>query len=185
MKLSDGELMNRLKAGDQSAFAELYDRTSARVFGLLIRILGHRAAAEDVLQETFWQVWSRASQYNARRSSPLAWLVLIARSRARDHLRRLGRTTSTGQGHGDVVPEPSAEIEKRESTQLAVDSLTRLPDEQRHAIRLAFYGGLTYEQIARQQEVPLGTVKTRIRRGMHRMRQMLEDNGSAEGRDHA
>ena len=183
MPASDVELLGRIAAGDRAAFAEFYDRHCGRILGLLIRLLRQRPEAEDVLQECFFQVWSQAGRYEAQRSAPTAWLVLIARSRALDCLRRRRRSDATCSADA-AAPAVAAEdsggdLEREEGAHLTSRALAQLPEEQRGAIRLAFYNGLTHEQIAESQHVPLGTVKTRIRRGIMRLREILSQEQKA------
>ena len=176
MDRSNQELLTCMASGDVTAFTEFFDRHSPRVFSLLCKWLGQRGDAEDVLQETFWQVWTRAGQYDAARSLPEVWLVLIARSRALDYLRRHrnGAAASLAQEPA-TLNDPGSDLERDESLRQLRTALADLPEEQRTAINLAFYGGLTHEQVARCQAVPLGTVKTRIRLGMKKLRSLLGD----------
>jgi RNA polymerase sigma-70 factor (ECF subfamily) len=168
---ADQELIRAVAAGDAVAFAELYDRHAARVLGLLVRWLGDRGEAEDALQETFWHVWRRAARYDPGRAPPAVWLLLIGRSRALDRLRR--RRPEAAAAEGADADDPAAALVEEESSRQVREALALLPEEQRSAILLAFYGGLTHEQVARRQAIPLGTVKTRIRLGMKRLRQLL------------
>jgi RNA polymerase sigma-70 factor (ECF subfamily) len=176
MDRSDHELLRDIAAGDQSALAEFYDRHAPRTLGLLLHWLRQRSDAEDVLQEVFWQVWRRADQYDAFRASPVGWLVLLARSRSLDHLRQ--RQTK-GLLELSLEPatrdDPHDHLELGESSARLRQALTLLPDEQRRAVVLAFYDGLTYEQVARREAVPVGTAKTRIRLGIRRLRLELRD----------
>jgi RNA polymerase sigma-70 factor (ECF subfamily) len=174
MDLSDQQLLSRIARGEEAALATFYDRHAARTLGLVQKLLGSRGDPEDVLQETFWQVWCRAGQFDPERSSPLAWLLMLARSRALDQVRRERVRSATA-----LSPErtrgkdPASLLEQQETVQHVRDALARLPEEQRSAISLAFYSGLTHEQVAQRQAVPLGTVKTRIRLGMRRLRNLL------------
>jgi RNA polymerase sigma-70 factor (ECF subfamily) len=171
----DHELLEAIKAGDRQAFAALYDRHAPRLLGLLARWLGDCGEAEDALQETFWHVWRRAEQYDPTRSPPIVWLQLIGRSRALDRLRRRRPEADPAAGARVAVPDdPAAALVADESSRQVREALALLPEEQRSAILLAFYGGLTHEQVAAHQAAPLGTVKTRIRLGMRRLRQLLE-----------
>lgn len=171
---SDPELVAGIAAGDPAAFAAFYDRHSSFVYGLLIRMLGRTAEADDALQETFLQVWREASRYEKDRASPTGWLVMMARSRAVDWLRRQG--TAAGRP-GWPPPASSPDVgdgcERDEAACRVRAAVNRLPDVQRSAIELAFFGGLTYEQVATQQAIPVGTAKTRIRLGIQRLRQLL------------
>jgi RNA polymerase sigma-70 factor (ECF subfamily) len=173
MERTDQQLLSSIASGDSGAFAAFYDRHAGRVLGLLRRWLGHPDSAEDVLQETFWQVWRRAGQYDARRSPPEAWLVLLARSRALDHLRRQPPPAASAWPEPAATDEPGSALERSESAELVRRALSQLPAEQRSAITLAFFAGLTYEQVAREQAIPVGTAKTRIRLGMRRLRDLL------------
>ena len=170
---SDSELMAGIVAGDEAAFHAFYDRHSLHVMRVLFRLLHEPADAEDVMQETFLQLWHRAEQYNAELASPVGWLTLIARSRALDLLRK--RKPS----QGDSSADPGFEIDmslglvRDESRTKVRAALSNLPSEQRQVIRMAFMGGMTHEQIAEMLSLPLGTVKTRIRLGLRRMRTMM------------
>jgi RNA polymerase sigma-70 factor (ECF subfamily) len=148
------------------------------VLGFLSKMLGGSPHAEDVLQETFWHVWTNAHQYRRDRASPLGWLLLVTRSRAIDHFRQTPRNTVAGQDvecQEDVAA--SDVVEGAELVGAARIALASLPANQRRTIQLAFYEGLTHQQIARREGVPIGTVKTWIRRGMGRLRREL--NGRA------
>jgi RNA polymerase sigma-70 factor (ECF subfamily) len=176
MDRSDHDLLRDIAAGDQAALAEFYDRHAPRTLGLLLRWLGQRSDADDVLQEVFWQVWRRAARYDPLRASPVGWLVLLARSRSLDHLRQ--RRTK-GLPELSLEPasldDPPEQLDLGESNERLRQALTLLPDEQRRAVVLAFYDGLTYEQVARREAVPVGTAKTRIRLGIRRLRLELRD----------
>lgn len=182
MPPSDEQLVSRIASDDREAFALLYDRHAPRLFGLLQRMLGAGAEAEDVLQEVFWQVWNRAATYDPQRSSVVVWLVVIARSRARDQLRRrpapLELNPDTQAGMAAASENRS---EHAEDVQCARRALAQLPEAERSVIGLAVFGGLTHEQIAAAESVPLGTVKTRIRRGMLRLREIMQRRESTVG----
>ena len=177
------ELMSRIAAGDARAFAELYDRLAARVFGLIVKVLGTRRGADDVLQETFWKVWRMAGEYDPIRSSPPVWVAMIARSMAMDHrrhaVRQLAREDAArGAANADAftVTMPSTVEGAADLGLPANGALSRLPDDQREAIGLAFFRGLSHSQIAACTNLPIGTVKTRIRLGMKRLRELLADH---------
>ena len=166
--------MKDLAAGDVSAFAAIYDRHAPRVYGLLARLLRYHGGADDVLQETFWHAWNTAGRYDPRRSTPAVWLFLIARSKAIDALRRGRRDPAAGSYFEPALEsDASAQVESEELSASVRGGLSRLPEEQRTALVLAFYDGLTHEEIARRQDIPLGTAKTRIRLGMKRLREYL------------
>jgi RNA polymerase sigma-70 factor (ECF subfamily) len=172
MTLSNTELVRRAASGDRDAFAALYDRLAPRVFGLLLRLLRNRGDAEDVLQETFLRVWDRAATFDPQRCPPDGWVLMIARCRAVDRLRRRQPTPDDPAEPAADQP-PDRELERQEDAGRLIAALAGLPAEQAEAIRLAFFGGLTHEQVARAQGLPLGTVKTRIRLGMIRLRDRL------------
>lgn len=176
---TDVELIERMATGDSAAFAEFHDRHSGRVCGLLVKMLRNRAEAEDALQETFWQVWSQAARYRPERSSPFFWLVMIARSRAIDLSRRRRPSVGVVTEDSRIQTDVEAAMELSEEADRMRDALVALPEEQSNAIRHAFYGGMTHEQIAASQSLPLGTVKTRIRLGMRRLREILTEDGKA------
>lgn len=175
MDVTDSEMMGRIAARDQAAFAAFYDQHASRVHGLVVRIMGVGRDAEDVLQEIFWQVWSQAGRFNAERGGVSSWLTSMARSRALDQLRRRARHAADEgpadrPGGGEDV---AGEVSRSEEAQRTRQALENLPLEQKSAIQMAFYGGYTYEEIARRENLPLGTVKTRIRLGMRKLREAL------------
>ena len=173
MDLSDQELLHRIAGGDRTAFTAFYDRYAPRVWGLVSKMLCRPEDAEDVLQTTFWQVWRSAARYDAARSRPEVWLLMLARSRALDQLRSRAPAESLPDIEMTVRDDPSTNLEENEKARQVREALARLPKEQESAIRLAFFGGLTHEQIAERLAAPLGTIKTRIRRGMQRLRELL------------
>lgn len=176
MNRSNQQLLDRIAQGDRDAFAEFYDRHSPRVFRLLLKWLGGRDEAQDVLQDVFWQVWCSASRYDAQRSPPEAWLFLLARSRGTDFLRQHRPECGLIRGLEPAsANDPSWQIEQDELNEQVRHALAHLPEEQRSAIILTFYEGLTHEAVARYQGIPLGTAKTRIRLGMERLRCLLGD----------
>ncbi len=173
----------RIASGDQSALAELYDASSAKVFGLAMKILGDRAAAEETTLDVYTQVWRRISTYDAERGTPGSWLMTLAKHRAidrfRSHYLERGRQVPLEQaaelpGHEESPEQYSAGLERQ---RLVQDALGSLPVEQRQAIALAYYWGLSQSEIADQLKLPLGTVKTRIRLGMIRLREVLAPHG--------
>ena len=174
--LGEQRLLERVAAGDVAAFGKLYDRYAPKVFGLLLRMVRRRSDAEDLLQETFSKVWRDAPRYCPERGRPWVWVGLIARSKALDHLRKIARRGAEGEvREGDAVDphDASEQLLDRESGELVRGALSRLPNEQGELIRLAFYGGMSHADIAASTGVPIGTVKTRIRLGMRRMKEIL------------
>ena len=178
-QLSDGDLVRATARGDQTALAQLYDRYRLILFGLILRILNDRAAAEDVLQETFLQVWRRANDFDENRGRAFTWLVTIARSRALDRLRSHGSreriAAEAAAEPRDVMGDASAETLRSEEAVVVRRALIELPEEQQRALLLAYFEGLTQTEIATRLGIPLGTVKTRVRSGMIRLRELLRD----------
>jgi RNA polymerase sigma-70 factor (ECF subfamily) len=169
-------LIGRMARGDREAFAAFYDRYSSLAFTMIRRILPQPAEAEEVLQEVFWQSWTEADRYDRRRGTPEAWVVMRARSRAIDRLRVIRRRTETfvkpvdetlAQTPDGKTPNPGTVAEDRK---LVASALGRLPEAQRRVIELAFFEGLTQAEIAERLGEPLGTVKTRTRAGLERLR---------------
>ena len=180
---SDTELVQVLglmATGDQTALAHFYDMTSTLVYGLALRIVGDSDGAEDVTLEVYNQAWNQASRYDPQRGTPVAWLLTIARSRALDwrrvlHLRQQREAPLDVDAiqTSDTQPTPaeaSLFSEQRAHVQAALASLA---PEQREAIELAYYGGLSHRDIADHLQQPLGTIKTRIRLGMLHLRDRL------------
>lgn len=174
MTPSDHELLANTAAGDRQAFSALYDRLSPRVYGLVLHVLRNQPDAEDVLQETFFQVWSNAGRYDPEKCPPEGWVLMIARCRALDRLRRRRASLAAPDDLPDASA-PDSPLERLEDAAAVTAALARLPGEQREAIRLAFYEGFTHDQISRRLGLPLGTVKTRIRLGIIRLRDHLAE----------
>lgn len=177
MESTDQVLLARIAGGDRGAFAALYDRYAARTYGLVLKLMRNAREAEDVLQETFWHVWTKAEQFDARRGTPLAWLILIARSRCLDHLRRSSRNRVLERDFEEsmALDDIAADVQRSENAQRTAKALASLPEEQRKAIQLAFFGGLTHQEIAERENIALGTIKTRIRLGMNKLRELLAE----------
>jgi RNA polymerase sigma-70 factor (ECF subfamily) len=174
---TDVQLVRRMAAGNPEACAAFYDRHAPRIYGFLTRLLAHQNDADDVLQEVFWQAWKQASRYDPQRSTPLGWLLLMARSRALDLLRKPKGATPTGEVPAVSAPaasEPLPRVQLGETADQVQAALAQLPPEQRALILMSFFQGITHEQIAAQVNLPLGTVKTRIRRGIGRLRDLLQ-----------
>jgi RNA polymerase sigma-70 factor (ECF subfamily) len=178
-KLSDGDLLRALARGDQTALAGIYDRYRLILFGLVMRILHDRAEAEDVLQETFLQVWRRAGDFDEARGRAFTWLVTIARSRALDRLRssasRSRVADEAAQMPHDEVGDAAEDAVRSEEGTVVRQALAELPSEQRQALLLAYFEGLTQTEIAKRLGDPLGTVKTRMRSGTIKLRELLRD----------
>ncbi len=181
----DRALLRAVAAGDKEALRQLYTRHSAVLFALALRVLSDRAEAEDVLQEAFVQIWKTAGSFDEGRGRPLGWLIMLTRSRAIDRLRsrktrsRVAESMAkdTSQMAGSTTPADEALASEAQRT--VRSALKSLPSEQRIPIEMAYFGGLTQFEIAQQLSQPLGTVKTRMRSGMMRLREQL---GSAAGK---
>ncbi len=184
-ELPDDSLVERVCNGEQQALLHLYDRYAGRVYALALRILGDPMSAEEVTQDVFLKLWSRARSYLAERGPLAPWLLTIARNAALDRLRLEHRRPAIAddaepdETWKDIVDEGSASEEARwRSLYFAVRAL---PREQRQVIELAYYQGLSHSQIAEQLGWPVGTVKTRLRLGMERLRQhWFSDDGRRE-----
>ena len=178
----DAQLLARTAAGDESAFAALYDRFAPGLFSMVVKMTHDEKEAEDVLQEGFAHIWRRAATYDAARSSPFTWAVMILRHKAIDRLRVRQRRERTLEkatvefAHFAEADEVSAgEAGRHDDGAQVRSALAQIPEEQRRAVELAFFGGLTHEQIAEQLVTPLGTIKARIRRGLLKLRDVLQE----------
>jgi len=174
-------LLQRIVHQDARALETLYDHTAARVYGLVQRVLRDHATAEEVVEDTFWQVWRQAPRFDAARGRPLTWLLAIARSRAIDALRREHRFQHEELPADDALAEPAGSPADADTLCAAAQdrqrlhaALALLPARDRQLVSLGFLRGLTHEEIAAQQALPLGTVKSLIRRALLQLRQHLE-----------
>lgn len=173
-KSGDGELLARLAAGDRAALAELYDRFGALVYGVAVRVVRNPSIAQEVTQEVFLWVWSNAGTFDRSRGSERAWLTTMAHRRAVDVVRSEQASRSrhtrveqaTVQRPFDEVAEAVQTRSEEREVRAALDTLTPI---QRQAVELAYYQGLTYRQVAQALDLPVGTVKTRIRDGLRRL----------------
>ena len=176
-----------MQARDERALREFYDRWFAVVNALLIRMLKSADDAEDVVEETFWQVWRQADRFTQERGSVQTWVLTIARSRALDRLRVARRLreesideSSVDEGGGGLAvtvarssSDPALDAEHSERKRLVLDALAGLPPEQREALELGYFGGLSQSEIAERTGQPLGTIKTRMRLAMSKLRERL------------
>jgi RNA polymerase sigma-70 factor, ECF subfamily len=171
-------LIRQVANQDRDAFSQLYDRFSSLVFTLAMRMLRARSDAEDLLQEVFVQVWRQAQSYSAERGSPEAWIINIARSRAIDKIRSIRRMEKSFVLTDDPARAESSDnvessVAESEARMAMNSALANLPETQRKVLELAYFGGLTQTEIATRLAEPLGTVKTRMRSAIQRLREML------------
>jgi RNA polymerase sigma-70 factor, ECF subfamily len=176
-QVSDVDLLHAVARRDERALGSLYDRYRVILFGLLTRILNSREEAEDVLQEVFVQVWRRASDFDEQRGRPFTWLVTLARSRAIDRLRLLAArqraVDSATRNSTDEASDAVADTLHAERREIVARALAELPEDQKRTLVLAYFEGLTQAEIATRLSTPLGTVKTRMRSGMIKLRELL------------
>jgi RNA polymerase sigma-70 factor (ECF subfamily) len=174
---SDSELLHAIARGDEQALASLYDRYRLILFGLILRILHSRPEAEDVLQDVFIQVWKRAADFDESRGRPFTWLVTLARSRTIDRLRALESRQRTANesvlAAAESVSDSEQDAMRAEQSAVVRECLGTLPNEQQQTLVLAYFEGLTQTEIAARLGAPLGTVKTRMRSGMLKLRELL------------
>lgn len=185
----DRDLMRRVADGDDGAFTSVYQRHAPLLFSVIFHILHDRKEAEDILQETFVQIWKKAANYSAERGSIATWSVMIARHKAIDKLRSrcrysLATRAAAIENLFDSGKYADAETDRqtldRDERDRVRNAIKEIGDLQREAILLAFFSGLTHVQIAQRLHAPLGTVKARIRRGLFALRQALGPIGSRE-----
>jgi RNA polymerase sigma-70 factor (ECF subfamily) len=172
------ELLARVAHGDQSAFGELYDQIAPRVLGLVKRLLVDHAQSEEVTQEIFLEIWQSAARYEPTRGGASTWILTMAHRRAVDRIRssQAGRDRDTKIGIRDlaVAYDHVAEtVEVRIEHERVEKAMTRLTELQRQAVSLAYYGGFSHSEVADMLHIPLGTVKTRLRDGLIRLRDEL------------
>ena len=179
MTTAGADLIRAMVAGDRDAFARFYDRYAALAYSVILRVVRDRPDAAEVLQEVFWEAWQGADRYDPARGTPEAWLITRARTRAIDRVRSERR-----RGETFVAPVDeelaAAPVEaggdaagRAEARGVIRSALARLPEAQREVIELAYYAGLTQTEIAERLKQPLGTVKTRIRLGLERLREAM------------
>lgn len=170
-------LLTLAQLGDEDAFAQLYRHTSSVLFGVILRVIHHRAEAEDILQDVYMALWQRRLVFDAQRGDVLAWMSTIARNRAISYLRKrqpipLDETLMSSIA-ADTAPPPELTERDRERQRLSV-AMAALSAQQRQAITIAYFGGFTYTELARTLGVPEGTAKSWIRRGLAKLRDVLE-----------
>jgi RNA polymerase sigma factor (sigma-70 family) len=171
-------LLQNTGRSDQAAFAELYKRTSSKLFGVCLRMLRDRGEAEEVLQETYTAVWRRASSFDATRASAITWLVALSRHKAIDRLRQHREELLDDPENLDVAaeeqPTPAADAETSQEYRRLQQCLDELEPQQQSSVREAFFSGATYNELAVRRKVPLGTMKSWIRRSLIQLRQCLD-----------
>jgi RNA polymerase sigma-70 factor (ECF subfamily) len=175
------DLLRRISAGDRAAFTEFYDLHAALFFSVAVRILGDPKEAEDVIQDVFIQIWEKAGSFDPKLGKASTWGISFVRHKAIDRIRSAQRrfrlvedATAQSVPQTAEVPNANESLCGRERAAAIRSAVTGLPREQRQAIELAFFGGLTQNEISEQLGEPLGTVKARIRRGMLKLREILE-----------
>lgn len=170
----------RTGRGDRSAFQEVYDLTSAKLFGICLRVCGDLAGAEDVLNDVYLIVWRRAAAFEPGRASPISWLAAIARNKAIDWVRARGarpaHPVEEAAALPDDAPDQVAMVERDQASQRLHACLDELDERARDAIRTAFFDGLTYAELADRKNVPLGTMKSIIRRALIQLRGCVDDD---------
>jgi RNA polymerase sigma-70 factor (ECF subfamily) len=182
---TDDELMGRVATGELAALEAVYDRYARLVFSVGLRVLHDRQLAEDVTQEVFLRIWRRPASYNPERGRFVNWLMSVTRNRALDEWRRFARRRRVEDQ--EDAPSPLASQDRADDPELGLalaelrravrEAMTRLPPAQREVLELAYFGGMTQVEIAERTGDPLGTVKTRIRLGMRKLRDLLTDPG--------
>ena len=172
------DLVSRAARGYEDAFAELYDQTSARIYGLVLRVLRSPDHAAEVTQEVYVEIWRKAAHFDAARGSVMAWLTTIAHRRAVDRVRAVSSDAARDDRYGRRNSDPEVDhvwdsVEQRLDVDRVRKGLSSLTEIQREALSLAYFGGYTQAQVARLLDLPVGTVKTRIRDGMIGLRDAL------------
>jgi RNA polymerase sigma-70 factor (ECF subfamily) len=178
------ELLENTARGDRASFLQLYERYSGVLFSIAFRVLNDQAETEEVVQDVFIQIWDKAALYDRKRGKPLTWALTLTRNRSIDRLRvakrrrrvedEVEKETSVGDQRGSGPDAAVAQVSTQETNRLVRAAVLELSYEQRQAIELAYFGGLTQNEIAQTLAEPLGTVKARIRRGMIRLKDLIE-----------
>jgi RNA polymerase sigma-70 factor, ECF subfamily len=179
----DVELLEKVGRGDRDGLRELYDRYSGAVYSMAYRVLNNETETQDLLQEVFLQIWQKAALYDPTRGKPLTWVMSLARNKAIDRLRSLQRRSRL---HDEIQKESQSvdpinsgdsrdEVYAQETGRVVRGAVMELSKEQRQAIEMAYFSGLTQNEIAERLNEPLGTIKARIRRGMLRLKDILAD----------
>lgn len=170
-------VLRAVAGGDRSALSVLYRRTSSKLYGICARVLDNAAEAEDALQDVYVTIWAKAASFDDGKASPITWLAVIARNKSIDRLRARRPATDTLDAAGEIADESPSAIELIETGQQNLrlsECLDELDERQQSSIRAAFLDGATYPQLAERQGVPLGTMKSWIRRGLMSLKGCLE-----------
>lgn len=179
---ADADLLRRMAAGDEAALGLFYDRWSPVLYPLILHLVGDAHDAEEVLEETLWQAWRSADRYETGRGSVVTWLGMMARSRALDRIRSRARVREEVAGESILLvaedpdrpsADPLRDAELAEERRMVRDALSTLPAEQREVLELAYFGGLSQTEVAERTGEPLGTVKTRTRLALQKLRDAL------------
>lgn len=176
----DAAIVARMAGGDESALGSLYDRWADAVNALVVRIVRDEQEAEEVVEAVFWQAWQQSGRYSTDRGAPGAWLLSIARSRSLDRLRSLRRRRDEQPADATIfeqqpaIGDPLAALDANERASRVVAALDTVPDEQREVLELAYFEGLSQTEIAERLVLPLGTVKTRVRLALRKLRDRLD-----------
>lgn len=183
-------LLRQVAVGDRAAFGRLYDATSPAIFGLLVKMLRSPEAAEEVAQEVYLEVWKKATSFDPDRGTGTTWISLIARSRALDRIRsersysgavdRAEVSVAAADMLGGTRSDPEEAASLSERRRLVQGAIREIPEDQRSAVLLAFFGGFSHTEIADQQGIPLGTVKSRIRAGLEKVAGRLQNTMGGE-----
>jgi RNA polymerase sigma factor (sigma-70 family) len=175
--LSDEELLEAIADGDEAALGTLYDRFGRVAYGVALRVLRDQALAEDAVQEAFLAIWRSADSYRRERAKPSTWLLTLVHRRAVDLVRREDRRRAEplGEAPEDVAAAVPEEAQLRERRAAVQSALRSLPEDQRQALELAYYGGYTQSELASHLGVPLGTVKSRMFAGLTRLRELVPE----------
>ncbi len=179
---TQAELLRRIAEQDRLAFGEFYDQTARSLYSIACRMLGNEGEAEEVIQDAFVQIWNKAEKYDPAKGQAFHWTLALTRNLCLDRLRarqRRSRVLVEMEGEGEVEsPAPAAASETawpEADTAVIQSAMNELPPDQRQAIEMAFFGGLTHQEIADTLNEPLGTIKARVRRGMLKLRTALEN----------
>lgn len=172
------DLLSRASRGDQAAFAQFYDATSGRVYGLVLRVVRDQAQAAEVVQDVYLETWRQSARFDRERGSVLSWLLTIAHRRAVDRVRSAQASVERDHRYAETsverpFDEVSEQVQRSLDAQRVRKALDDLTEVQREAVSLAYFGGYTHSEVAEMLQLPLGTVKTRIRDGLIRMRDAL------------